>query len=368
MNRISRIGVAVLLCALCLTVVVPAQGGPIGSQGGIVVANRADGSISVIDVATSGVTNFALPAGTNTPEPMYVVYSLSNDLVFVGDRANDRVVAFDAQTFGVQATIPTGSGVFHMWGEPTLGQLWVNNDIDKTVTAIDMNTFGVVSTFSTPADLNAAGGKPHDVILDPSGPYGYVSMVGLSGPDDYVVKFSTDTYMELDRLAVGKDPHLSLSGFHDKLYVPSQNADEVAVLDRGTLDLITALDVPTAHGAVTSPDGSFFYTTNIAGGGTDAVFVISTQFDTVVNSVDTPFGVPHNLALSPDAELLYVTHSGATSDKVSIIDVSDPNGPAYLTSVDVGLNPFGIGTVIPEPSTLLLGAVVLIGCTRRASR
>lgn len=354
------------LCALVL-VATGAQtlAEPIGELGGVVVANRASGSISVIDVATSGVTDFALPAGASTPEPMYVVYSPGNDVVFVGDRANNRVVAFNAQTFAVETTIPTGAGVFHMWGEPSTGHLWVNNDIDNTVTAIDMMTMSPTTTFPTPADLVAMGGKPHDVILDPSGPYGYVSMLGLSGDNDYVVKFSTETYAELDRLAVGKDPHLSLSAYHDKLYVPTQGADEVAVLDRGTLDPVTSIAVANAHGAVTNADGSLFYTTNIAGGGTDGVAVIDTATDTVLNSVDTPFAVPHNLALSPNEGRLYVTHSGGTSDQVSIFDLSDPTNPTYLTSVDVGFNPFGIATVVPEPATLTLLALAVPLLLRR---
>jgi len=343
----------------------PLSAGLYGSQGGIVVANRASGSISVIDVGTSSVTNVPLPAGANTPEPMYVVFSPDNSVVFVGDRANERVVAFDAITFGVNTTVPTGAGVFHMWGEPSTGDLWVNNDIDKTVTAIDMIGFSVMNTFSTPADLNAQGGKPHDVILDPSGPFGYVSMIGVSGANDYVVKYDTTTYAEVDRQAVGNDPHLSLSGAHNKLYVPTQGGNEVAILDRGTLNPLTPIAVDNAHGAVTSADGSIFYTTNIGGGGTDAVFAIDTATDTILDMVDTPFGVPHNLALSPAGDLLYVTHSGGMSDQVSIIDVSMPGSMNYLSSVTVELNPFGIGTVIPEPSTLSLGTVALLLFTRR---
>jgi len=335
---------------------------PPSGDGAIVVANRGGASISVIDVATSDVNTVAMPAGDNTPEPMYVVYSPMNDLVFVGDRANDRVVAFDAQTFAVETTIPTGAGVFHMWGEPSTGQLWVNNDIDNTVSVLDMTGLSNLDTFSTPADLVALGGKPHDVILDPSGPYGYVSMIGVDGANDYVVKYDASTYNEMDRQAVGNDPHLSLSAFHDKLYVPSQGGDMVSVLDRDTLNPLTTIGVDNAHGATTSKDGSLFFTTDIADGGVDAVVVIDTSTDTVIGSADSLLAVPHNLSLSPDENLIYVTHSGEASDQVSIFDVSNPMDPTYLTSVTVGLNPFGL-TTIPEPMTLLIftaGALILL--------
>lgn len=362
MNLLSRFHALTVCTIICLGAVAPLTAG-VGPDGGIVVANRGSGSISVIDVATNGVMTYLLPAGNNTPEPMYVVHSPNNNTVFVGDRANDRVVAFDAMTFAVNDTIPTGAGIFHMWGEPSTGALWVNNDIDKSVTRINMNNYGVMGTFPTPADLNQMGGKPHDVTLDPNGPYGYVSMVGFSGASDYVLKFDISGN-ELERKAVGKDPHLSLSAAHNKLYVPTQGANEVAILDRANLGLLDSVGVPNAHGATHNAAGSVFWTTNIGGGGTDALFAIDTATDMVIGKVSTPFGVPHNLALSPDEKLMYITHSGGASDKVSIVDVSDPENPVYLMSVTTGFNPFGIAT-IPEPSTLWLGLVGVAGLLRR---
>src|SRR5262245_1401807 len=150
-----------------LAVDAPASAGLLGQQ--MVVANRGDASISVIDVATSGVTTFALPPGANRPEPMYVVYSPVNDLVFVGDRANNRVVAYNARTYDVIAgNIPTLPGVFHMWGNTARDQLWVANDTSRSVSVIDMRTFAILATIATPNDLGPSA-IPHDVILDPSG-------------------------------------------------------------------------------------------------------------------------------------------------------------------------------------------------------
>jgi DNA-binding beta-propeller fold protein YncE len=360
----STLSVCALLALISIVPDVPVALGGVGAQGGVVVANRAEGTISVIDTATSSVMNYGLPMGMNTPEPMYVNFYPPTNTVFVGDRANDRVVAFDANTFAVTGMIPTGAGIFHQWGDVGSGRLWVNNDIDNTVTAIDMSTMSVVNTFDTPADLVAMGGKPHDVILDPTGPFGYVSMLGVGGPNDYVVKFSTDTFTEVDRVAVGGDPHLSLSAANNKLYVPQQETGELSSFDRDTLDLISTLPIDNAHGASMTGDGSVFYTTNIAGDGTDALFAIDTATDTVLGMVSTPFGGPHNLALSVDERLIYVTHSGGMSSQVSVIDVSDPTNPIYLSTLAAGLNPFGIAT-IPEPTTLAIALLGVAGIARR---
>jgi len=77
-------------------------------HGKMVIANRASGTITVIDVASDHVIGtYALPAGAKTPEPMYVVYS--RDRVFVGDRANNRVAVFNPRTFTVETTVPAGA-------------------------------------------------------------------------------------------------------------------------------------------------------------------------------------------------------------------------------------------------------------------
>ncbi len=360
--------------ALTASFVAPASAQLVGRDGGVVVANRGAGSISVIDAGTLGVTHVALPAAANTPEPMYVTYSAIHDLVFVGDRANNRVVAFNAADYSVNSIIPTGSGVFHMWSDDRRGQLWVNNDISNDVTVIDLASLSVSATFDVPADLVALGGKPHDVILDPNTSRGYVSLIGVNDPaspgSDYVVSFDGGTYAETARRAVGGDPHLSLSATNDLLFVPTQDTDQVSVLDRSTLAPVAGspIDVPNAHGATMRADGSVFYTTNISDGGTAALYAIDTAtLQTVASGPDdTGFGVPHNLALSADESLLFVTHSGATSTAISIFDVSNPFDPVLLTTVDAQANPFGIATVpaIPSPG---IGAFA-IGAAAAAAR
>jgi DNA-binding beta-propeller fold protein YncE len=278
---------------------------------------------------------------------MYVVYVRSADKVFVGDRGNDRVVVFDPDTFSVLGTIPAGSGVFHMWADPKGRQLWVNNDIDNTTTVIDPHSMGIITTLPSPADLVNMGGKPHDVILDTSGLMAYVSFVGVAGEYDYVVQFSTLTFAELGRVAVGKDPHLSLTWRNNFLYVASQGGNSVTVLDRDSLGLIKEISVPGAHGAGMTQSGRYFYTTNLPGGGSGGLLTISTVTNELVGGqVDTPYAVPHNIALTPIQSRLFVTHSGPAADKVTVYAVSERDPvPTLLGEVTVGLNPFGIAFV-----------------------
>lgn len=326
-----------------------AAGGKHAARGKIVVADRASGTISVIDAKTDQVVKtVALPAGENAPEPMYVVYSAAKHRVFVGDRANDRVVVYDGRDFSLVGSVETGAGVFHMWADGRNRQLWVNNDIDNTSTVINPRSLQVIATVPTPADLVALGGKPHDVILDHAGKFAYVTVLGVAGEFDYVVQYSTKTFQEVNRAPVGKDPHVSLARQHNRLYVPSQNSNVVIVLNRRTLNEITRIDLPGAHGAGMAPNGKVFYTTNLPGGGPDGLFAIDTRSNTIIGEgVDTPFPVPHNIALTNNGRKLYVTHSGGTSDKVTIYNVSPHNPvPTFVGEVTVGLNPFGL-TFVP---------------------
>ena len=340
------VGIVSLMLAVPVSAADPALSASDDAKGLVVVANRGSGSISVIDVATDQVVH-TIPLPGDSPEPMYVVYVHPAHKVFVGDRANSQVAVYDSATFELAGVVPTGSGVFHMWADATGRQLWVNNDVDNTATVIDAKTLFVIATVPMPADLIAEGGKPHDVVLDPQGGSAFVTLLGFSGEHDYVVKFETGTFTEVARAAVGKDPHVSLTKRNNFLYVPAQNSDTVTVLDRDTLAYVTDIPVPGAHGAGMRDDGRVFYTTNLPGGGTGGLVAIDTASNSVIDSVDTPFPAPHNIAMTDKGEKIYVTHSGADAQTVTVYTASkkDPS-PTYMAEITVGTNPFGV-TYVP---------------------
>lgn len=119
------------------------------------------------------------------------------------------------------------------------------------------------------------------------------------------------------------------------------------ILKRKDLSLVKILDVPGAHGAGMPRNGKTFYTTNISGGGTNGLYAINTRRNKLLDeAVDTPFPTPHNLALTLRGHKLYVTHSGASSDQVSVYRINRKTRlPELETSLTVGLNPFGLSFV-----------------------
>lgn len=343
-KRSLRLAAAALAFGALLAAI-PAAATATSAGGRVVVADRASGTISVIDAGTDRLLGtYALPTGENAPEPMYVSYISQVGRVFVGDRANDRVVVFDANDYSVITSLPTGQGVFHQWADMRGRRLWVNNDIDNTATIIDPVALSVIGTVPMPADLITEGYRPHDVVLGPNGRFAYVTLIGGT-EHDWLVQFDTVEMTEVNRVAVGLDPHVSLHPRSNDIYVPAQNSDIVTVLDRRSLRVVAQLRVPGAHGATMSPNGRVFYTTNLPGGGTDGIFAIDTQTNTTTGSTDTPYAVPHNLVVTNNQKL-FLTHSGATSDKVTIYDVSMQNPvPSYRAEVTVGFNPFGIAYI-----------------------
>ncbi|GAB5355935.1 hypothetical protein AAMO2058_000247500 [Amorphochlora amoebiformis] len=311
-------------------------------------------SVSVIDVASDEIIeNIFLPKpnGGSLPEPMYVNYNEALDAFWVGDRANNRVVAYDASSLSLVCIVPTGKGVFHMWADVEGNQLWVNNDIDKSITVISSPTCSVMTTIKLPADLTVGTGKPHDVIVSPTDKTAFVTFLGVEGPNDFVVKYDTRTFKELARKAVGRDPHVSLNDEDDFLYLPVQGSNQVVVLAQEDLSSVNNITVPNAHGAGMRSNGRYFYTTNILGGGKDGLVGIDIfgrgQF-TVIDKVTTPFPTPHNIALTPNGRKIYVTHSGPTATQTTVYKVKRFRGrpkASFKETIITGRNPFGIAYV-----------------------
>ena len=274
----------------------------------------------------------------------------------MGDRANDRLVFLNLSDYSVSALVPLGEGVFHSWADPDEEQLWVTNDIDNTVSVVDLSQKEVIATIPLAEDLVTVGGQVHDVLLDPATDFAYVSVLGVEGDTDVVLKYSTKSFQEVDRALVGDDPHLAATASNDVLYVPAQDSNQVSILDRATLDLVGEISVPGAHGAVQVLDREtfdVFYTTNLPGGGTDAIYAIDTETNELLGEpVDAPFSTPHNIALSAERDKLFVTHSGS-NNQVSIYTLDEEGLPTLSGSVTVGDNPFGLAAVVPGASSLV---------------
>jgi YVTN family beta-propeller protein len=294
----------------------------------VVVANRGGASISYIDASTNQVVHTQAIPGS---EPMYAVYVASKDRLYVGDRAQSKVHIIDPATHTVEKSIGVGNGVWHMWADGKSRQLWVTNDLDKSVSVIDLASDVVVNTIPL-------GIKPHDVFLTENGAHAYVSVVTGDDSPDSVYLFSTANFKKIAAQAVGKDPHLFHQKKGNRLYVPCQSGN-LFVLNGANLNEIKNIPLAGAHGVFLSPDDKYLYVSNLPG-----AQIYTLDLSTLALGqppLPALLNTPHNIALNVSGKKLFLTHSGAASNSVAIYDVSNgalTNGNIVTT----GTNPFGI--------------------------
>ena len=295
-----------------------------------VTADRASSSLSFIDATSNQVIEtLVIP----NAEPMYVVYVEENDMIYVGDRAQNLVHMIDAGTRNVVGSIAVGNGVFHMWADEQGDQLWVNNDIDQTTSVIDLGSHTVVATIPISA-------KPHDVFVRANNSKAYVSVFsGDPSIPDSIFVYSTSNFQRLHATAVGKDPHLFHLKKRNRLFVPCQSG-EVYVLNGSNLNLVNTVSAPGAHGIFSASTDDVVYVTNISGA---QLYSMDDADASIIGSpTGTPINIPHNVTVGNSGTSLYVSHSGATASQVTVYDLDQSGGIAYNTTVTVGTNPFGI--------------------------
>lgn len=270
---------------------------------------------------------------------MYI--SVARGKVYVGCRQNSEIVVFDARTYKIINRIPAGEGVFHMWADSG-NQLWVVNDIDKTVTAIDTALDKSIKNVDLTGFLDSDGDKPHDIVVTPAGDAVYVTL--LSGA---VLKIDPSSFKvtEENTANIGGDPHLAATFASDIVFVPQQASGTLSFLDPDDLALEGSVDIPNAHGIGISPSGRYAYIANIgAAAGGDALYTVDVRGLSLKDEiVKTGAGSPHNIVVTND-DRIFITHS--STNKVTEHTIGDDGVPNSNPKVHTaGTTPFGIGYV-----------------------
>lgn len=315
-----------LILATLLAAAAHSQAGVFGSET-VVVANRGGGSLSVINAKNDQVKRTVSIAGS---EPMYVVYVPKTDRLYVGDRKQNKVHVLHPGTFKVQRSITVGNGVFHMWADGKGKQLWVNNDVDNTISVINLAD-NSVSTIKVDA-------KPHDVYLTKDGKTAFVSLL-IDGAPDKVYAYDTATLSKTGETVVGEDPHLFFMEQAQQLYVPCQTGG-IYVLNRNLSAAANTVALTGTHGIFGSRDGQFAYVTNLPG---NQLYTVDTSSQSLVGTaLNTTVVTPHNVVINKRDNKLFVTHSGPVADKVTVYSVSPEGALAQTKVLTAGVNPFGI--------------------------
>ena len=301
-------------------------GGSMTLTENVVVTNRGDGTLTVIDAQTDTVKQTVSIPGS---DPMYVVYVKQTNRLYVGDRKQNKVHILNPVDFSIESSVDVGKGVFHMWADGQGEQLWVANDIDNTISVIKLSD-RTVTNLAVPA-------KPHDVFLTADGKTAFVSLI-VAGAPDKVLRFNAKTLAQEAEVAVAEDPHLFFVEQDQKLYVPNQEGG-LFVLNQ-SLQLDYKLALTGSHGIYPSRNGKFVFMTNISG---KQLYSLDTKTKALTEpALDLTVNTPHNLVVNGDDKKLFVTHSGGTANQVTVYNIDAQGHLKFSKPITAGLNPFGI--------------------------
>lgn len=218
----------------------------------LVVANYGSGTVAVMPVDEAGRLQPAVQtvvlAGAPGPDPKEqssshphaVVFDPSGRFVVVPDKGLDRTFLF---SFGNGRLSPTpqafvasraGAAPRHAAFHPGLPVLYVNNELDSTVTVFDWNAGpGQATERQVAATIAGFGGRntTAEIVVSKCGQYLYVSNRG----QDSIVHFTIDPRSGLLAYAGnfstgGKKPRFfALGPDRGHAYVANQDSDEITV-------------------------------------------------------------------------------------------------------------------------------------------
>ncbi len=303
------------------------------------VANRLDGTVSVIDCATNTVMS-TIPMGI---EPKGVAVNPFTNKVYVTNIGSDNVSVIDGATDTVIDTITVGNSPYGIAVNPATNMIYVGNWPAHTVSVIDGATNTVTATITI-------GGDVRGVCVNPETNKIYATEQG-SGVA--VINGATNTVTTTIPLSGTYD--VIANPFTNKIYVVNQSFNNVSVID-GATDTITGSPIPVGanpSGAGVNIESNRIYVKNY---NDDSVSVIDGATDTVVDTVTVGDGPGDGgVAVNPITALAYV--SNESGDTVSVI--YDPPVPAVTgLSPDNAKAGEGDFTLTVDGSGFISGSVV----------
>lgn len=299
------------------------------------VANRGSGSVTIYNADTQ-TEKTTITIGDADSSPTYVTYSKERDILYVAEFNNQKIIAYNAETFAEVEEYPTDMGSFHMWLNDNVDQLWVNNIVSKTVSVINLSNGSTLQTLTLPNTITfETDAAQHDVILSPNGSYAYVSIFSQTGTN-YVLQYNTSNFSLINSVEVGGDPHLTVTD--DYLYILSQDDSSITEYNLTNLSPTgNSGSMANAHGVTVGNNDNIFLT-NISERKVGS-YNTNTQVTNSVTDAGSTAGVAHNIAYSSGSSILALTLSGSNT-----VDFFSANGTniSFLSSDNSGENPFGI--------------------------
>jgi YVTN family beta-propeller protein len=289
-----------------------------GSTGMLLVANKGDATLGIVDVqkgeqvatvAEGGITGHEVAASADGRLAYVPIYGNSG----VGKPGTDgrNMVVIDVASRKIVGNLDFGHGVrphCAVFG-PKNGLLYVTTELDKAVAIIDPKTLKIMGSIPTNQP------ESHMLAISPDGKRGYTANVG-PGTVSVLDMVSRKTVAvipvskEVQRIAVSTDGKL--------VFTSDQAKPQLAVIDASNNKIKTWIPLPGfGYGAAPTPDGHWLI---IAVPSANKVAVIDLKAMKVAHVIDVP-AAPQETLIRPDGKLAYV--SCDASKQIAVIKTSD---------------------------------------------
>src|ERR1700686_117552 len=303
---------------LVLVVVAISLTGVSSHTGLVLVANKGEHTLGIIDTAANQQIATVVESGTTGHE---VVASPDGKLAFVPIYGNSGVgkPGTDGRTVDVIDigqrrvihTIDFGHGVRPHCAVlgPKDGLLYVTTELDKSVTVIDPGTLKIVGSVPT------GQAESHMLAISPDGRKGYTANVGpgtVSVLDLAERKILTviPVATHVQRISVSPDGHW--------IFTSDTEKPRLAVIDTATNKVDRWIDLPgTGYGTAPTPDGKWLL---VAIPSTNEVAIVDLAALRVVRTSKVPPS-PQEVVIRPDGRVAYVSCSG--SHQIAAIQIND---------------------------------------------
>jgi DNA-binding beta-propeller fold protein YncE len=292
-------------------------GGASTSSGWLLVANKANNAMGIIDPAAArqvaevpegGVTGheiIASPDGKFAYVPIY-----GNSGVGLPGTDGNNMIVIDLSSRKVVGNVDFGKGVRpHCPKFGPNGLLYVSTELDRSITIIDPTTLKIVGTIPT--------GQPesHMLAITRDGKRGYTANVGPGT----VSVLDMEARKTLAIIPVsGQVQRISLSVDDSMVFTSDVTKPRLAVIDTATNKLKTWIPMPgLGYGSATTADGKWLL---IALPLVNQLAVIDLTEMKVARTIDMPTH-PQEVLVSPDQKMAYV--SSDQTGRVAAVSLSD---------------------------------------------
>jgi YVTN family beta-propeller protein len=323
-----------VLMGLSLAALLPGAATSGSSSGLLVVANKAEHTLGIVDPATGkqlatvaegGVTGHEVIVSPDGKTAYVPIYGDSG----VGKAGTDgrNMVAIDIMSRKIVGNLDFGHAVrphCPVFG-PHNGSLYVTTELDKTVSIIDPATLKVVGTIPT--------GQPesHMLAISHDGKRGYTANVGPGT----VSVLDLDARKTLAVIPISKQTQrISISPDDSMVFTSDQTKPQLAVIDTATNKVKTWVELPgPGYGSSVAQSGDWLV---IAIQKTKQVAVVNLHTMKVDHTIDVP-AVPQETLVGPGDKVAYV--SCDSSNQVAAIDTSTWK---VIKLIDVGKGADGL--------------------------